>query len=422
MSRQNSDPFSDGKSASSDGVGSQSTNVIPIQYVSNSGGQSGPAQKLDEARQNLLRPDSIQPLRPSRSADLNLRLDPKSPNRAFNKTRESYNSGHSGAPSFLSGNSYDMHNDMPRIVTSKQVKVGRLQQAEVVQFGKAIASSMHGILSSPDPDEGQAENGTRTPTPATFGGRIAPSSPGYGTEEGLRAEDEPPSAGSTDLRFSMGSLAYRDSMSSMGTSRYLAQPDVASVHGSSRNLAQAGSLAAPPRLPNANAARASGESFGNSNKAPARESTLSTGSYADSVLSGFPMIPPTQPGSSSLQQMPSGLPQSTSVNTLQSHGTPSRPPAAYKAPARLSTNSATETLADPGFVAGRQQARRPSGTSFSDVDDGGRSPAKTRPVTAASMADSFLGSFPFVPPNMDDLAELPTAALPTAAVPETARR
>ena len=42
-------------------------------------------------------------------------------------------------------------------------------------------------------------------------------------------------------------------------------------------------------------------------------------------------------------------------------------------------------------------------------------------MTQASIADSFLGTFPFVPPNMDDLADLPSAALPTAAVPDTGK-
>ena len=168
---------------------------------------------------------------------------------------------------------------------------------------------------------------------------------------------EPPSAaGSGDLRFSMGSLAYRDSVSTMGTGRYLARPDSAAV--------------APPRAGDG-----------------PRESMFSTKSYADSLLSGFPMIPPGQGGVPHLPT--SNLPQSTSNATLDHAAmgmTPSKPPPSFRYP------------------------------------QNGRPTPQSRPVTATSIADSFLGTFPFVPPNMDDMAGLPSAALPSAAVPDTAKR
>ena len=181
---------------------------------------------------------------------------------------------------------------------------------------------------------------------------LTPQSRRVGDEEALADayEPEPHSAGSTDLRFSMGSLA-RDSISSMGTLRY---------------LANAGGNAVPPP-----------RNFSSGEAGP-RESMMSGKSNADSFLSGFPMIPPGGAGQD-LPPLPpgQGLPQSTSVSTLDHHATISRPPPAFR---------------NPSF--------------------GG---SKSRPNTA----DSFLGSFPFVPPNMDDLAELPSAALPSAAVPDT---
>lgn len=63
----------------------------------------------------------------------------------------------------------------------------------------------------------------------------------------------------------------------------------------------------------------------------------------------------------------------------------------------------------------RAPASGPGGSVQGGKDGSGFS---TRPMTAHSMAnsvaDSILGSYPFVPPNMDDLAELPSANVPTA--------
>jgi hypothetical protein len=353
------DPFADGQSISTTGS-SNSTNIIPIQYIPSTSeeGVSQAARKLDEARQNLFKPRHAPP-RPARSPDLDLRLNPPHDSRspvaseyAPGRIRDSYLSENSAAPSFLSGNSYDVYNDAPKIVTSKQIHVGRLQQAEVVQFGRAGDSSQQ-HLTTPQH--------LGLSSPATFGTRsLTPTSVKEFDDEmeGINSA-EPTSAGSGDLRFSMGSLAYRDSVSTMGTGRYLAQP--------------APSAVAPPR---------SGER-GNG----PRESVLSSKSYADSVLSAFPMIPPGQGGVPHLPA--SNLPQSTSVSTLDhaAMGMPlSKPPPAFRYP---------------------QQSRPPP---------------QSRPVTAMSVADSFLGTFPFVPPNMDDMAGLPSAALPSAAVPDTAKR
>ena len=352
------DPFADGQSISTNGS-NNSANVIPIQYIPSQSeeGVSQAARRLDEARQNLFKPRHAPP-RPARSPDLDLRLDsPRDlrspgPNEyATGKIRDSYLSENSAAPSFLSGNSYDVYNDAPKIVTSKQVHVGRLQQAEVVQFGRQGEPSQQ-RLTTP--------HHLGFSSPATFGTRsLTPTSErGFDEMEGMTSE-EPTSAGSGDLRFSMGSLAYRDSVSTMGTGRYLAQSDPSAV--------------APPR-------------FGERGDGP-RESMFSTKSYADSVLSSFPMIPPGQGGVPHLPA--SNLPQSTSVSTLDHAAmgtTLSKPPPSFRYP----------------------QHSRP--------------PPQSRPVTATSIADSFLGTFPFVPPNMDDMAGLPSAALPSAAVPDTAKR
>lgn len=352
------DPFADGQSISTNDSSNHSTNIIPIQYIPSKSdeGVSQAARTLDEARQNLFKPRHAPP-RPARSPDLDLRLnppqhDPRPPGTGESipeKIRESYLSETSGAPSFLSGNSYDVYNDAPRIVTSKQVHVGRLQQAEVVQFGRPGESSQQPLT---------ATQHLGLSSPATFGMRsLTPTSPrGYDNEMERLASDEPSPAGSGDLRFSMGSLAYRDSVSTMGTGRYLARPDSA-----------------------ANSSPRVGDG--------PRESMFSTKSYADSVLSGFPMIPPGQGG---VPHLPvSNLPQSTSIATLDHAAmgmTPSKTPPSFR----------------------HTQNTRP--------------PPQSRPVTATSIADSFLGTFPFVPPNMDDMAELPSAALPSAAVPDTAKR
>lgn len=364
------DPFADAHSFTTNGSSTHSSNIIPIQYIPPGSSEHGPtdaAKKLDEARQNLFRPKPA-PVRPARSPDLDLRdpnaRDARSPNGGLPpRIRDSYLSDNSAAPSFLSGNSYDVHNDAPKIVTSKQVHVGRLQQAEVVQFGKANPYSPYPFTPSSELTPPEHEAGLASP--ATFGTRsLTPASASargfdFGAEEGLAME--PPTASSGDLRFSMGSLAYRDSMSSTGTGQYLARPDSAAVP--------------PPR-----------------GFAGPRESMVSAKSYADSFLSGFPMIPPGQGG---VPAMPaSNLPQSSSIATLD-HAAVGPPPAVVSGSSRP----------PPSF-------RSPRGAAG----------AQSRPVTATSIADSFLGSFPFVPPNQNDLAELPSAALPSAAVPDAAKR
>lgn len=308
------------------------------------------ARALNEARNNLFKGNA--PARPARSPDLDLRLSPalqappssfqdlRSPTSSGNY-RDSYLSGNSGAPSYLSG-STDLHMDAPKIVTSRQVQVGRLQQAEMVQFGKprnmenlnvggslghgggyvdspAEMNPFHGSQDSHE-DHGNHLQPPMPMSPATFGSRTlgseisgaAAGNASYRTltptsyrtaqdtdmdsedEEGL--ENEPISA---DLRFSMGSLAYnnRDSISTVGTGKYLAQH-------------------APPPLP----------SGGRASMASGRSGT-------DSVLHGFPMIPPGQTRSrsnSNLNPTHSPIPQSTSVSTLEHIAMPSRPPTSFR--------------------------------------------------------------------------------------------
>ena len=424
------DPFSDRND--SDGIKSP----IPIRLHSpddekngnaNGGGggnvgrsNSFAARALNEARNNLFKGNQA-PARPARSPDLDLRLNPaqaqlqaqaqgqhgppssfqdlRSPTSSGNY-RDSYLSGNSGAPSYLSG-STDLHMDAPKIVTSRQVQVGRLQQAEMVQFGQPRNMNMEslnlsggggnvhagGYVDSPaemnpfhgsqdshdDPRDRDHLQPPMPMSPATFGSRtlgsevsgVASGNASYrtltpasnrtrgndGDETDMDSEDEeglynePISA---DLRFSMGSLAYndnRDSISTMGTGRYLAQH-------------------APPPLPSSRGGR---------------ESMASGRSAADSVLHGFPMIPPGQSRSRSNSNLnnPIGhspIPQSTSVSTLEHIAMPSRPPTSYR----------------PSVPA----------------------PSPATPANRNTQASVGLGGFTFVPPPGDGDG-LPSAGLPT---------
>ncbi|OCF35017.1 hypothetical protein I316_03057 [Kwoniella heveanensis BCC8398] len=431
------DPFSDRQSISTMGSGG-TANIIPIQYIppsksdealSNKSGGTGPvnqsaaARRLDEARQNLLHPK-----RPARAPDLDLRLtvprqsspgtgsssappsayDLRSPGGSSSQYRDSYLSGNSAAPSYWSGQS-DVHLDAPKIVTSKQVQVGRLQQAEVVQFGKphmierlggpsstlagggGRLSPVHDAKENPfngnrddiEPPSALSPTGSFQSGEATIRTLTPMSNRRFDEEEeeGLRSA-EPSSAGTGDLRFSMGSLAYRDSVSTMGTGNFMAS---ASNNPSYAHL--------PPPLPGS------------------RMSNGSSRSFADSVLGAFPMIPPHADGNNGRSsQFPhgavprsdsvsAGLPQSTSVSTLDHAALSSRPPALHSLGSNARTphdeNAYTEHLTDSPSVYGDANTPR------------------KRPETQASVADSFLGSFPFLHPgaggaNMDDMATLPS--------------
>ena len=399
------DPFSDQESVFT--MDSQSTNTIPISYIppSESTGTVNKAvlpnqaasaiqaaRTLDEARQNLFRPRQTPPQRPIRSSDLHLRLSPPKGRESAQElrspdgeVRDSYLSASSSAPSFLSGNSYDIHADAPRIFTSKQVQVGRLQQAEVVQFGQKEAVGSQRMLSpiaSMGDNDFDRANYRRLPPAginpisqlgATSSRTLTPMNRNLqqeDAEEGLVSE-EPIVAGATDLRFSMGSLAYdRNSVSTMGTGNFLARSDAA--------------VSASPRP--------------QQYQYEARESMLSTfsgKSNTSSFFNTFPMIPPPQAGHTSYLHS-SGLPQSTSVSTLDQAATVARPPTAFKnlTSIRPSTSGSINT-ARPGT-------------------------APSRPTTAVSYLetskDSFLGGFPFIPPNTQGEAELPSARLPDTAV------
>ncbi|ORY31846.1 hypothetical protein BCR39DRAFT_82324 [Naematelia encephala] len=378
------DPFSDRQSVSTAGS-SQSTHIIPIQWMPPSksdetlskalhGGapsvaRTDAARKLNQARENLFRPP-----RPARSPDLDLRLaPPQSPPDTSPHIRDSYVSGNSGAPSFLSGMT-DLH-DAPKIITSKQVQIGRLQQAEFVQFGRhlpthpepstaGLSSPTFGTGTLPS-DNGGSGSGVRNLTPSNH---ASVDMGGTGAE--------PLSAGASDLRFSMGSLAddgARNSWSTTGTSRILARPGSA------------------PRAPFVSSAEP-------------RESMLSTRSYADSFLGGFPMIPPGAPGSSAPPLPTSNLPQSTSVATLSHAAMP------------ISSSTATVGMDSPSRSSQPPPSfRAPRVSNANTNTNENHTSAPSRPITATSVADSFLGSFPFVPPNVDDLAVLPSAAIPDSA-------
>ncbi|WWC71068.1 uncharacterized protein I206_105021 [Kwoniella pini CBS 10737] len=386
------DPFSDRQSISTMGSGG-TANIIPIQYIppsksdealskipigaeGSSSNQSAAARALDAARQNFFHPK-----RPARAPDLDLRLNApaqskqgqeglnppsaysflneRSPGGQSSQYRDSYLSGNSAAPSYWSGQS-DVHLDAPKIVTSKQVQIGRLQQAEVVQFGKTQFLNEPNRISPTGGSFGSSSATTRTLTPISnkFDGLEEEM------EEGLRSA-EPSSAGSGDLRFSMGSLAYdRNSVSTMGTSRYLA-----SAISTGQQI---------PQTPSSNSQRP---------QFTQRNSGGSSKSFADSVLGSFPMIPPS--GRPPLPSANSGLlPTSTSTNTLEHLSFSPRPP----------TISAS-------------QRSTPKKQSLIESTNS----KKARPETQASVADSFLGSFPFVAPSREDLADLPTASVPTNA-------
>ncbi|WRT68086.1 uncharacterized protein IL334_005061 [Kwoniella shivajii] len=420
------DPFSDRQSISTMGSGG-TANIIPIQYIppsnsdealskilpvsSNGNGngngisnQGAAARALDEARRNLLHP-----IRPARAPGLDLRLNPPSSNSnhegglspptAFthdrrspigtggssSQCRDSYLSGNSAAPSYWSGQS-DVHLDAPKIVTSKQVQIGRLQQAEVVQFGKPSMERLGGggQLSPikdenihPNPFQQQQQSSLLSPAGTFQSGSatmrtLTPSSHSNSRtfddddEEGLRSS-EPSSAGPGDLRFSMGSL---NSVSTMGTGRYLAST-------TSPNFDRL----PPPPLTSNNRTNSIGSSR----------------SFADSVLGAFPMIPPNSEASSAARIIGQTLPQSTSTTTLE--------------------HVAVSSSSHPPRPASQKQHQRPyhgQNQSTDDMEDI-IPERKKRPDTQASVADSFLGSFPFLPPNREDLAGLPTSNIPSNA-------
>lgn len=271
-------------------------------------------------------------------------------------SRDSFRSGISVTPSFLSGATADLHLDVPKIMTRQAVQVGRLQAAEMVQFGvpQAVtfgagqqattneASSGSTTGSDPftekhaemlDPAMGAGTFGVSGVPHPHSGGDAAHSSTSLGSrafdDEGNVSQPSP-----TDLRFSMGSLAYdRASVSTQGTthrSHFLSPSDQPPV----------------PSLP-AGYDRTRFQSM---------SSYKSTGN--DSLLGSFPMIPPAS---------------------------------------RSANASNTDLPTQPGAA--------PPPTAFKSTTGAGAGTAPGgRPLTATSahsLADSFLGRFPFVPPNVD---------------------
>lgn len=362
------DPFGDQNSLQTDRADSgHSTNVVPIHYVpgtaaeamamrngqnANPMQQAAAARTLDQARQNLWKP-RMPPQRPARAPDLDLRLNSQNQNGQrvmqevpHNESRDSFVSALSTAPSYMSGATADLHLDVPKIMTRQQVHVGRLQAAEVVQFGaRNVVPEESGPATTSDGVNPFTERSTELLDTTlasgqgslnTFGasssnephsgGAAAASVTSLGSrrfdDEGDMSQPSP-----TDLRFSMGSLAYdRASVSTVGTTshshrgQFLAPPDQPPV----------------PSLP-ANYSRPRYESV---------SSYKSTGN--DSLLGSFPMIPPAAGSQTNLTQQGGAAP----------------PPVSFKGPA----------------------------------------PQSGRPLTATSahsVADSFLGRFPFVPPNVD---------------------
>lgn len=489
------DPFADDKSVSTRGSGgtnqSGGTQIIPIQFTgtgapgqASAHGQgehdmyelereqgnrspvSQAARTLNEARENLFRGAPAMPQRPARAPDLDLRSpeaiaaqqerDQERSPQSANIMRTSYLSGvsgTSGAPSFLSGYTTDMHLDAPKIFTSKQVQIGRLQQAEVVHFGAAGAamaqaqhqgiplsatsstsnlgdSKLSPVVYTPPHVEGApispALSAVRSPygqygaeySPYNYGEssaqlprQLTPSSSrvkydqDYQQDRARDEEEELPSPDRPgDLRFSMGSLAYRNSVSSMGTSRSRPAHDSV-IPPTPQNQPLYHQSRSPYDPPRAGAGMTESR----------RESMMSSRSDG-SGLSSFPMIGPGArahghaPGQGHGQGQGQGIPQSTSVATLDH--------------AQLGSHPNIEQMSSsrPGAVS-----QKPP-TSYKPVIEKSRSPQpqprdQSQPQTRAnSVADSFLGEFPFRHPTSGDDNELPSAGLrlPETAAPMTA--
>lgn len=357
----NGDPFADQRSMSTAGSG-HSTNVIPIHFVTAGGADDGAAvggvpttvdqqaqaaRTLDLARQNLFRPGGLPPRRPARAPDLDLRLSPPEIAAGQADPRMSIGSMASSTPSFLSSNTADLHLDVPKIVTRQQVHVGRLQAAEVVQFSTLRAAAESGSNEAANPFNEKPEQAGSDHSRQTFGEKSNTVHSGGDASSsrvsvGSRRFDDDGNAISqpspTDLRFSMGSLAYdRNSVSTTGT----------------------GALPPPP--------------YTQADR-PRFESISSSHSLGgDSLLGSFPMIAPSAGAGHPLGGAGrAGVPQNSSTTSLElgnaAHVT-ARPPVAYK-----------------------------------NGGGGGANNAQARPLTAASshsIADSFLGRFPFVPPNVN---------------------
>jgi hypothetical protein len=362
------DPFGDHASLSTDRAESgHSTNVVPIHFVpgqdspaarasqpANAAQQAAAARTLDQARQNLWRPRAPPP-RPARAPDLDLRLNSSQQadhNQLLSEggsSRDSFRSGISVTPSFLSGATGDLHIDVPKIMTRQAVQVGRLQAAEMVQFGvpqpvsfgtqQTVSEETTSSTGSDPFTERHAEMLNLTP-PSTAsphsGGMSAQSSTSLASrafdDEGNVSQPSP-----TDLRFSMGSLAYdRASVSTQGTSN----------HNHGRFL----SPQDQPPVPSIPAGY-------DRQRFQSMSSYKSTGN--DSLLGSFPMIPPASGGANA---------SNTDLSSPQTGSAP--PPTAFKA--------------TPGAGAGAAPGGRP-----------------LTATSAHSLADSFLGRFPFVPPNVD---------------------
>ncbi|KAL7418952.1 hypothetical protein Q5752_006636 [Cryptotrichosporon argae] len=376
------DPFADHDGSVRSGETDASDAVIPIHFVGSAGagvGDAAAAQRtLDEARQNLFRPRHAPP-RPARSPDLDLRLQPgaqqahalayahddeRSPAPRIRDSFVSDVSGVSGAPSYLSAASSDLHLDAPRIVTSSKVQVGRIVGAEMVQFGArqpAHANAGTELLdastsrrSSADPfsDRGAAHN-VRHLTPAAAHAQALGSSP-------------------TDLRFSMGSLAFnRDSVSTVATTLPRDAPG-------------------PPLLATPHARRHQHQS-------------VSSEKSGYSLLGSFPMIPPSA-ATHHIPAVPT-LPESVSAMTLHQHAEPHPrlPPPAARAPRPITAASTSSSAPDsvlgafPFVAPGHAHAGASDGAgAFGDADaDDAELRRPGRLTLGMSVASSGLGDFDF---------------------------
>lgn len=414
--RRTGNPFDDARSIATDQMSFGSTNVIPIAYVPSPnamGGVSAPgdaagntaataaAARLEAARNAAIGQGTLlPPTRPPRSPDLDLRLRPEDAqanvDNAQSGTTHARNSAYTGrthyslAPSFFSGQSEfaALGYDGPQIVTSQQVHLGVRQAAEVVNLRvppgpsslamqRQASDSTIGTMRSGDPfsdryagDQGGGSQishvtGETGASDATFGNAGGSSiHTGQATYQASTRSLTPSffdgdhsSPRSADFRL----RDTRDSVSTMGTHV---------VVGEARRVDLTTGLPliqrAPPVPPldpsHRDSARASATS--SAHGMGQRESIMSSKSAADSFLSGFPFLPPSN------STMPRHLSNSQGSGTMM----PTSMSSTTLDAAAFSRNDAGAQMAD----AAREEAEK-----------------RAQRQTMASVASEGLGAFDF---------------------------
>ncbi len=443
-------PFSDQQSIATDALSFGSTNVIPIAFVppSQPGGgattdtragkssAADSAMALDAARRELAALRGGHPVgpptRPNRSPDLDLRLThAAAPGRLpdtgleflgnayadpHNDARQSFQTSRTAAsiaPSFFSSQT-DLNGDIPMILTSKQVQVGKREVAQEVQLdGQPGSAHRLGVDTAVQGHGPASAGGSMTRSPASFrsiasstgsdpfdeskavkgggGGFDSPRSLQHATSHATFGEagydparsERSLTPASQDLRFSMGSLAFRgdrDSISTQGTGNVVVGEarKVFVGGGGASQLPRQGSSLHPPRAP-----------FSQPSAGP-RESMMSGRSDADSLLGSFPIIPPSPDGDDTTFAAPT-LPTSMSSGSVLAPAILSRPGGNISnLPSRPTSD--TTSINHEGLlsafppVPGPRQARQQEDREEALVDgaDRGGSGRSTRGLSVAS--------------------------------------